>query len=88
MTTRYSITTEEQGYPNYEAFNDVTLAGDLESAAIARIVVEYGSYINSLTVCRLLRFCNLDADLLVYQGGFRREQATVSQTRNGWNQRR
>lgn len=52
MTTRYSITTERYGYEHFNAYSDITLVGNLETAAISRIVVESGPYINSLTVGR------------------------------------
>lgn len=61
MTSRYCITTEEHGFTCYDAYSDVTLAGDLESAVIARIVVEHGPFINSLTVCHLAEICKLNA---------------------------
>lgn len=52
MANRYSITTERCGYEGYGAFSDITSVGNLETAAISRIVVQSNPYINSLTVGR------------------------------------
>ncbi|KAL0632101.1 hypothetical protein Q9L58_009033 [Maublancomyces gigas] len=48
--TRYSVTTAEHGYALYTAFSNRSTVGDLEKAAIRRIVVEYATYIHSITV--------------------------------------
>lgn len=86
MASRYSITTEEHGFANYDVYSDVTLAGDLETAVIARIVVEHGPYINSVTVFHLAHPYNLGAHLRVCKGALCQRRATSSQTRRGWAQ--
>lgn len=55
MPTRHLITAADHGFPQYPAFTDITQAGDLETAVLARIVLQYGPHINSLMVWRFCR---------------------------------
>lgn len=50
MASRLSITTEEFGYDRGNEFNDITSAGDINSAVVGRIVVGYSTGIDSITV--------------------------------------
>lgn len=53
--TRYTTTTEAFGYRVSTDYSDLCCAGDLEKAAISRIIVRYEAFINELTVGLLAR---------------------------------
>lgn len=50
MTKRLSITTQELGYGIGHGISDITSAGDIDSAVVARIVVQCETVIQSIKV--------------------------------------